>query len=53
MLLIRLFEIILDFFFVLSVCDFGENDIDDFLFFFVFIISLRRRIIIKLINICS
>lgn len=53
MLSTRSFEFTLDFSFVLSACDLGENDTDDFLLSVASITSLRRRTIIKTINTCS
>lgn len=50
MLSTRSFEFTLDFSFVLSACDLGENDTDDFLRSVASITSLRRRTIIKTIN---
>ena len=43
MLSTRSFEFTLDFSFVLSLCDLGENDTDDFLLSVASITSLRRR----------
>ena len=53
MLSTRSFEFTLDFSFVLSACDLGENDTDDFLLSVASITSLKRRTIIKTINTCE